>query len=324
MSLIHDRVDVEKWIKAFPLSTGRAEARREVMKMKKENPANYPSDDAVEEHVQLMSPGGESINSAQNLAYVVQLRQECEKEFAKFKKVPTDVMVWNYGEPKRREVTKIGGVPYWPKSKPWPQNSAGEPLQFIGQICFADSRDLFPKLPEDVLLIFTNGLYCDDWYEAEESPDAVHYEWLPLKESNLIGESAVPKQSMKLLPCYGSVYRTFDYDGVDRKTLNALEKKVQCPWKLDVIAGTKIGGVAGRIQEAPKMTKPLLCSINSVEPATECPWPFLNSEKEIKGFRWKTSDKKFSCENALSWGDAGAMFLFLNKRSQIEGIVESY
>jgi hypothetical protein len=157
MSQIHDRVYVEKWIKKFPLNKARTEARREVLEMKKENPASYPSDEAVERHVQLMSPGGQSINGPRDLAHLVQLRKEFEKDFAKFKKAPTDVMVWNYGEPKRREVTKIGGVPYWPKSEPWPQNADEEPLQFIGQICFADSRDLFPKLPGDVLLIFTDG-----------------------------------------------------------------------------------------------------------------------------------------------------------------------
>ena len=93
---------------------------------------------------------------------------------------------------------------------------------------------------------------------------------------------------------------------------------------LDVIAGTKIGGVAGRIQEAPKTKKPLLCAINSVEPSADCPWPFLNLEKQLKGFRWKTPDKLFSAEDSLMWGDAGAMFLFMNKRAQIETIVESY
>lgn len=28
--------------------------------------------------------------------------------------IPTDVFVWAIGEPARREVTKIGGLPYWP------------------------------------------------------------------------------------------------------------------------------------------------------------------------------------------------------------------
>ena len=63
---------------------------------------------------------------------------------------PTDLCVWGLGEAPRREMTKVGGVPYLRRDVPWPK-SGRKPWTFFFQINFADSRDLVDDLPGDVL-----------------------------------------------------------------------------------------------------------------------------------------------------------------------------
>ena len=38
---------------------------------------------------------------------------------------PTDAFVLAVGEPKRRDVTKVGGIPYWPAAREWPRHTGG-------------------------------------------------------------------------------------------------------------------------------------------------------------------------------------------------------
>jgi hypothetical protein len=99
--------------------------------------------------------------------------------------VPVDVFVMAKGEPCRRHATKVGGLPYRPCKLAWPTSPAGEPLTFLAQFCFSDSKDLTGELPGDVLLFFAES--------AEAIFDGLHYEWYPLGLTGLIGEEGVPE-----------------------------------------------------------------------------------------------------------------------------------
>lgn len=70
--------------------------------------------------------------------------------------IPTDVFVWADWCPDAKPwLTRIGGIPWREKGKPWPLDDNGIPLVFLAQICFVDSADILPcKLPGDVALIF--------------------------------------------------------------------------------------------------------------------------------------------------------------------------
>ena len=68
--------------------------------------------------------------------------------------IPTDIFVLGLGEPEDPRGTKIGGMPYLPKSIKWPTLSDGKPKEFIAQFNLADSREHLPNLPGDMLLIF--------------------------------------------------------------------------------------------------------------------------------------------------------------------------
>lgn len=107
---------------------------------RKRIPGEYADQAQVDRHIALMSPGGERITSPHDIAVVEQLRAKafaggrCDPGRA----IPTDVFVFSLGEPARREVTKVGGLPYRPAADPWPTHPSGRSMTFIGQLCFAD------------------------------------------------------------------------------------------------------------------------------------------------------------------------------------------
>ena len=82
---------------------------------------------------------GEQITSPYDLYSVERLRDEHDlRQGIAF---ATDVFVLGMGPPQDRRVTKVSGLPYWPKAKPWPTADDGSRYQFLAQFCFVDSRD---------------------------------------------------------------------------------------------------------------------------------------------------------------------------------------
>jgi hypothetical protein len=113
-----------------------------------------------------------------------------------------DLMKAAAGEPPDRFATKLGGLPYRPSSIPWPRHASGEPMVFLGQICFADSLDVVGELPGDVLLIFTHDEH------DHTSGGNLHYEWYPLGLDGLIAATDVPDTRWKVYPCYMHLVRS--------------------------------------------------------------------------------------------------------------------
>ncbi len=89
--MIHERLDLDKWSKHF-----RA-------KYKYEYRCRHGT------------------NGPLPIAYVEQIRAELKKRGGDLgEAIPVDLCIWNVGDTLKREVTKIGGVPYWPANEPWP------------------------------------------------------------------------------------------------------------------------------------------------------------------------------------------------------------
>src|SRR5262249_34190722 len=139
----------------------------------------------------------------------------------------------------RRDGTKVGGLPYWPADRPWPKNSAGLPYRFLAQLNFADSQDLLPELPGQVLLLLVED--GEDWlYE----PDRIHFEWLPLG----LMPVASFECSWMVNPgrtFFGAINRSADYPEASER---AARSEVQMHYNLPIINGTKIGGLPHPIQ----------------------------------------------------------------------------
>jgi len=104
--MLHERFELDKWISEFPLE-------------------DYRSSDVA---TALVGPIP--------VACVEQIRSRVRGGGGDLgKAVPVDLCVWKFGDSVRRDVTKIGGVPYWPADEPWPTIDGGKYLTFVAQLC---------------------------------------------------------------------------------------------------------------------------------------------------------------------------------------------
>src|SRR5262245_44199884 len=126
--MTHDRVDLEPWKAAFSMARLRQEARERVLARWARVPERERDEAAIRRQIRSYEPGGARIFTPAEIAIVEQLREEVFGPDPLIKRVPTDVFVFRLGEPPRRDVTKVGGVPYLPLSRAWPRNLVGEPF----------------------------------------------------------------------------------------------------------------------------------------------------------------------------------------------------
>jgi uncharacterized protein DUF1963 len=273
--IVHSRLDIARWMRVFPLSRLRGEARDFVLVRRRERPQEYLDAKAVDAHIQLMHPKWEIVVGPAAVAVNEQLRAEAlsvaPHTGARF---PTDVAVWAKGEPVHRSVTKIGGLPYRPLHAPWPEGDIGQPMRFVGQLCFVDSRDIVPALPGDVLLVFGD----DDALLSE--PERLVFEWWPLTDAPLVSEA--PAVDELLAPFHAELHRTEDWDDA-------------------IFAGTKIGGLPKFIQEDPGAPGSFIGAIGSISVPSDERYPFVNVPEPLGE----------SNENMLMIGDMGSLYLYI-------------
>ena len=191
-------------------------------------------------------------------------------------------------------------------------------MSFVGQFCFVDSKDVTGALPGDILLIFADaGKYGFDWGDKERS--GLRFEWVSISESPLITGRNVPETDWIPMPCYGSIYRTFDYAESDRFS------QYDDHDKLSVLEATKIGGLPVWTQDAASLPGRFLCSLASIEPAISGnfqaikvkPFPYLNKPDPIEFNEWYHS-------GTLRWGDMGVLNIFVDTSGQIHWAIQHH
>jgi hypothetical protein len=231
---------------------------------------------------------GFSITGPCDIVRLEDLRQQVARHRAPGRTVPTDVFIMGRGPGERRDMTKVGGVPYRPTRKTWPEGEGGRPMTFLAQYCFAGSRDIVGDLPGDVLLVF-----AEDYSFCVDGPqDFLHFEWYPLGIEKLISRRSIPKRDepWEFVECYGLRHRTVDYvSDVPGKVLCRLvSKEVLSTYPIDFaraefsrIRAMKIAGLPVRdprpySQSAPGRGTRLLCSLSTISPLHEAPYPWLN------------------------------------------------
>lgn len=207
---------------------------------------------------------------------------------------PVDVFVWGRGEGPRRDATKYGGLPYWPKSKPWPERD-GEPRSFLGQLRVAGSRDLFPDALGDVALVF-----------GEREGDivaAAQLEWMELTSTPLVDAVPVPLESA---PVWAQIHRTVE------RTLgeSVPHDDDRLWWQLE---GTKISGHPVLTQPDADLPREIYrATFGSVSGSTLARWPFLDVE-------WLPPAKGVGMSNArFLWGDMGSAYVIVDGRGGFE------
>jgi hypothetical protein len=236
-----------------------------------------------------------------------QIRYEALTPDVRESGVLTDVFVFCQGDPLDRAVTKIGGLPYRSAKKEWPLDEDHAPLTFVAQICFSDSLDLVGNLPGDVLLIFARRVSV-----YQERSDALRFEWTQIGEPELVETAALPNTDWQLVPCYGEIYRTCDFPDAG----NAF-RRYSTSYLLNILEGTKIGGLPRWIQPPPSLQGRFLAAVGSidVQPYAKRSYPLINVFEPISAL----DDQYY-----LMWGDVGTLYLFLSDDGQINWTCQCY
>jgi hypothetical protein len=273
--LKHNPVDIDHWKQLFPSSAGLPDA----------------------ECLSVASPC--------HIAQIEQLRERgfenlSREQAAQAVPIAADVFLWAKGEPESRETTRIGGLPFWPRGRKWPEISRARPATFVGQICFADSLDIVPSLPSYMLLIF------GELDSPGSLPTKMDFYWINTNTTDLVTVSDIPDTGVQITPCYGAIHRTSDYGkwffadyGLDTR--------------LAVIEGAKIGGIAPWLRPPASTPGTFLCSIGSLSPALQQPFPWLDTPEPIKSPE----------DGLLTLGNGGILYLFTDNRGRIQWTVQS-
>ncbi len=259
----------------------------------------FPLGDVPSEHVLgwgIVGPG--------HLAEVEQARTKAARYGDLGETVPTDVLVFAGGSPRRRDVTKVGGLPYRPREKPWPTTADGVPMTFLAQYRFVESRDIIGETPGDILLVFA----ADEDSFWDDAPNRPAFEWYPLGLKQLIRRKEIPEPLWKFSPCYGHRCRTVDY--VERCALEAILKSLppeaadmdfseayswdplwQVTGAVAKLIGMKIGGAPH--WNRPHLVRPgvdcpgrFLCSLSTIIATSQGPYPWVNHPEPFSGKEW--------------------------------------
>ncbi|MFO0978387.1 MAG: DUF1963 domain-containing protein [Planctomycetaceae bacterium] len=229
--------------------------------------------------------------------------------------IATDAFVFAEGESPKRHVTKVGGLPYWPADQLWPTTSDGSAMRFMAQFNFADSFDLLPQLPGDILLILTEDE--DSWCDGDLS--TMHFMWQTLKDQDLISLQEFPSfdHEYQHFDCYGVIHRTADYPE-SAETAERLE--VRKNYNLAVLACTKIGGVPDQLRSNQKSPGIFLAQLGSIQPAPFVPYPWVNREAPYD----LRSKENGIYAHQQTIGDMGSLYLFMNDDGSVKCMTECY
>jgi hypothetical protein len=287
MERIHDEFDHERWRDVFALSSLREEARRFVAERRVKLPGEYRNEADFEGHVRLMGPKSSQVVGPDAAAVNLLLRDERGlRGELRGKQVPADVFVYGVGEPRHPAATKYGGRAYRRRDAPWPTNRLGRPLRFVGQLCFADSRDVVGKTPGDVLCLFHDG--------DERFNEGFRCEWNSIgPESAAVDPPAEGAWPFSTDRYYAERLRTYD---LPRSYFQA-EDAYTAIWE-----GTKVGGVPVPIQDGDSAGR-FLGSFGSISYAAGAKWRFLNREAPFE-----------EGDSPFMFGDMGSVHLFQTRR----------
>jgi hypothetical protein len=256
---------------------------------------------------------GELITSPHDLFSVEHLRSRHELRIGRA--IPTDVFVFGKGGPPRPDLTQVGGTPYWPRDREWPETEQSVPYLFLAQVNFTDSKDLFNDLPADVLLIFVKDRESF-LYQANQ----FHFVWLPSGLQSI--SKADFAESLKAIdsgPFYGAIYRSADYPDALRR-IDGIS--VRESYNLPILTGTKIGGKPHFIQGGSGAKGEFLCQIGSIQAAPERPFPWVNSSAPLElGFSEKGIHGE---ENQAVFDDMGSIYIFRNRSGRLHATIEGY
>ena len=268
--------DIEKWVHQFPLDDVLAKCHVD---------DNY-------------YPAVHHVTSPFHIAMVQQIRARVARVRNMPVGAPCDVFAFGLGEPLRRDITKIGGLPFRSANRPWPIAEDGGPMTFLCQFRFAESQDIVPDLPGDLLLVFCTDE--SDWFGE------LHFEWHSISAISepLIEETPLPRWQFSTF--FGQRYRTVDYfdDDVFFESLTEVLQLGDLDFStagLGILHATKIGGVPSvPLEDIDWIEGRYICSLGSIQAVPQWRYPFLNRKELLTldnnhdGNYYNDDDKTFT------------------------------
>lgn len=248
--------EYEYWEEKFPLAIVRSERQSFIDKYTKNNTGYFNSVESLDSFIKEQLPQGVTVFGPYDAVIFEQLRKEHGYHTNMPGAIPCDIFIWSIGESEDRTVTKVGGLPYRESSSTWPCGDDGIPYTFEAQITFADSKDILPELPGDILLIF------------QDDNIKLHFEWINIDEKlKLVQYEDVPNQPERVQPYFGTRYRTYDIPASEQDDLS-----------INVIDGTKVGGIPAWCQDEAQIDGQYLCQLETIYPSWGIPYPLMNCD----------------------------------------------
>lgn len=259
---------------------------------------------------------GGLVDNPRDLARVEQARRLARGRGTLGPTVPADVFVWaDTPLSEKPWLTRIGGLPWRERGKPWPMHADGVPLTFLGQICFADSKDILPfELPGEVALIF--GTHRTGWV----SIDGGVLEWAARELED-------PEEYTVDAPMSWNVQLPFAFHGVMHRTVQYADPKAFEPafeavgyekggWGISSIQATQIGRYASIPQGWPfgkDDGRSLVATLSSFYFGGE--WPLCDIPTSIPLVYADGRSGEARNTGALSFGvgDAGALWIYRDR-----------
>jgi hypothetical protein len=226
--------------------------------------------------------------------------------------VECDALIFGYGDTECLTNTKVGGVPYWPAWKPWPEADNGQQLEFLVQINFNGSKDLMPVLPGNILSIFVkeNGYELPGAYWFWQDID-------PERKNLAVDELPTIDRPMVATPAFVVACRTREFP----KLMLAPGTKFSEHWEhLGIMRGSKIGGLPCFFSDTQPMSSGrFLAAIHSLRHPTGQPWPFVNHEKPLTPEQLGGIGVSggCGCHDTVMFGDQGTIYIYLEDDGEI-------
>lgn len=258
-----------------------------------------------------------------DVAILEQYRQQLRGTLGLFTEVPVDLFLMAKGEPKRRDVTKIGGLPYRPSGLPWPKAVDGEAMTFVAQFRFAESRDHIKSVPADMMLIFISTPSPHDG----ECGEQFCFEWYPLGVTDFTSASEMSTPMFECPLCYGVRHRTMcmtepsvvDYVECEvLKWLPAIYHGRIIAEDICFVGGTKIGGVPVYWNHDPPFAPPgrFLCSLGAIGIRSEVEYPWVNRPEPL------SLRDNLGASYDLQFGDVSMLNFFLDDGGNVRVTLE--
>lgn len=277
-----------------------------------------------------------SVSGPISVSNAFKLRRRQLNHLKNAKTVPCDIHALGIGESVTRSCTRIGGLPFRPRSSAWPATRDCAALTFVCQFNLHGSSDILPELPGDLLLVYSDGIPMNIF----SGPDSLFFEWQHRDCHDLVGLEDCFGVPWTDFIGYGRPFRSYEFEDIASVSEVMMKEFAVNPETREYgelfqtalsqrsarFLGLKIGGLPSCTGEdnpidwgntSPKEIESLryLCGFGSFCPTSGIPFPWVNRRDPLR---------RVSKGEYLNWYDGFQVSIFLDSKNRIRWIYQHY